>query len=86
MASISKSESQNIPIDRNFVVTMDKIGEVATSLTLPSGLVLPNRLVKAAMAEQLAKNGQASSELVKVYEKWGEGGWGAIMTGKQLWR
>jgi 2,4-dienoyl-CoA reductase-like NADH-dependent reductase (Old Yellow Enzyme family) len=84
MASISKSESQNIPIDRNFVVTMDKIGEVATSLTLPSGLVLPNRLVKAAMAEQLAKNGQASSELVKVYEKWGQGGWGAIMTGEQL--
>jgi 2,4-dienoyl-CoA reductase-like NADH-dependent reductase (Old Yellow Enzyme family) len=65
---------------------MDRIGEVATSLTLPSGLVLPNRLVKAAMAEQLAKNGQASSELVKVYEKWGQGGWGAIMTGKQLWR
>jgi len=63
---------------------MNKIGEVATSLTLPSGLVLPNRLVKAAMAEQLAKNGQASSELVSVYEKWGQGGWGAIMTGKQL--
>ncbi|KAI4756835.1 NADPH dehydrogenase [Aureobasidium sp. EXF-3400] len=38
------------------------------------------------MAEQLAKNGQASSELVKVYEKWGQGGWGAIMTGKQLQR
>jgi 2,4-dienoyl-CoA reductase-like NADH-dependent reductase (Old Yellow Enzyme family) len=62
------------------------IGEVATPLTLPSGLVLPNRLVKAAMAEQLAKNGQASSDLVRVYEKWGEGGWGAIMTGKQLQR
>jgi 2,4-dienoyl-CoA reductase-like NADH-dependent reductase (Old Yellow Enzyme family) len=63
---------------------MNNIGQVATPLTLPSGLVLPNRLVKAAMAEQLAKNGQASSDLVKVYEKWGEGGWGAIMTGKQL--
>jgi 2,4-dienoyl-CoA reductase-like NADH-dependent reductase (Old Yellow Enzyme family) len=65
---------------------MNNIGEVAKSLTLPSGLVLPNRLVKAAMAEQLAKNGQASSDLVKVYEKWGEGGWGAIMTGRQLQR
>ena len=65
---------------------MNNIGEVATSLTLPSGLVLPNRLVKAAMAEHLAKNGQASSELVKVYEKWGQGGWGAVMTGKRLRR
>ncbi|KAI4854961.1 NADPH dehydrogenase, partial [Aureobasidium sp. EXF-8846] len=36
------------------------------------------------MAEQLAKNGQASSDLVKVYEKWGEGGWGAIMTGNVM--
>jgi len=63
---------------------MNQIGEVATPLTLPSGLVLPNRLVKAAMAEQLAKNGQASSDLVQVYEKWGQGGWGAIMTGKSL--
>ncbi|KAI5276108.1 NADPH dehydrogenase [Aureobasidium subglaciale] len=63
---------------------MNTLGEVATSLTLPSGLVLPNRLVKAAMAERLANNGQAKSELITVYETWGQGGWGAIMTGKQL--
>lgn len=59
------------------------VGEVAAPLTLPSGLVLPNRLVKAAMAEQLAKNGQVSDRLERVYEQWGRGGWGAIMTGKQ---
>ncbi|THW38244.1 NADPH dehydrogenase [Aureobasidium pullulans] len=63
---------------------MSEIGEVATSLTLPSGLVLPNRLVKAAMAESLAKNGRAGPELVKVYEKWGQGEWGAIMTGNVM--
>lgn len=63
---------------------MIEVGEVAAPLTLPSGLVLPNRLVKAAMAEQLAKNGQVSDKLERVYEKWGQGGWGVIMTGKQL--
>ena len=86
MASVLQTKSLHTSIDHISAVTMNQIGEVATSLTLPSGLVLPNRLVKAAMAEQLAKNGQASSELVKVYEKWGQGGWGAIMTGKQLQR
>lgn len=85
MASVLETETLHTSIDHISAV-MNQIGEVATSLTLPSGLVLPNRLVKAAMAEQLAKNGQASSELVKVHEKWGQGGWGAIMTGKQLQR
>lgn len=71
-----------IDIVNNTSNIMSEIGEVATSLILPSGLVLPNRLVKAAMAESLAKNGRAGPELVKVYEKWGQGEWGAIMTGR----
>ncbi|KAH0355974.1 FMN-linked oxidoreductase, partial [Aureobasidium melanogenum] len=64
---------------------MTEVGEVAERLTLPSGLVLQNRLVKAAMAEKLAKNGQVSEQLEKPYHLWGRGGWGAIMTGKHLW-
>ncbi|KAK6002551.1 hypothetical protein QM012_001301 [Aureobasidium pullulans] len=36
------------------------------------------------MAEQLAKNGQVSGKLEKVYEKWGHGNWGAIMTGNVM--
>lgn len=63
---------------------MTEVGEVAERLTLPSGLVLQNRLVKAAMAEKLAKNGQVSEQLEKPYQQWGRGEWGAIMTGKHL--
>ncbi|KAH0337033.1 FMN-linked oxidoreductase, partial [Aureobasidium melanogenum] len=63
---------------------MTEVGEVAERLTLPSGLVLQNRLVKAAMAEKLAKNGQVSEQLEKPYQQWGRGGWGAIMTGNVM--
>ncbi|KAL2848813.1 hypothetical protein BJY01DRAFT_211370 [Aspergillus pseudoustus] len=49
---------------------------------LPSGLVFPNRLVKAAMAEMLAGFWNTpTSSLLKVYEQWGKGNWGGILTG-----
>jgi 2,4-dienoyl-CoA reductase-like NADH-dependent reductase (Old Yellow Enzyme family) len=64
---------------------MIEVGQVAERLTLPSGLVLQNRLVKAAMAEKLAKNGQVTEQLEIPYQHWGRGGWGAIMTGKHLY-
>ncbi|KAK2764347.1 hypothetical protein FQN54_009040 [Arachnomyces sp. PD_36] len=51
-------------------------------VTLPSGLVLPNRLFKAAMAENMADStGLPGSRLFEAYDQWSEGGWGALLTG-----
>jgi len=56
--------------------------EIAKPITLKSGLTLPNRLVKAAMAENMAPGNHLPSEkLLKVYEKWAAGGWGMVLTG-----
>ncbi|EGR52420.1 uncharacterized protein TRIREDRAFT_53868 [Trichoderma reesei QM6a] len=51
-------------------------------ITLPCGLRLPNRMVKAAMAENCADDDYLPGEnILKLYEMWAEGGWGAILTG-----
>lgn len=55
---------------------------VAEAITLPSGLSLNNRLIKAAMAEGMAVNGQPSDELINAYAEWAPGGWGALITGR----
>lgn len=55
--------------------------EIASSLTLPSGLVLPNRLVKAAMAESMAQGGLPGPDMRAAYGHWANGGWGMVLTG-----
>ncbi|KAJ5571714.1 hypothetical protein N7535_005374 [Penicillium sp. DV-2018c] len=54
---------------------------LAEPVKLPCGLVLPNRLSKAAMAELMAKTNQPTSTLNSAYEQWSDGGWGSILTG-----
>ena len=47
--------------------------ELAKPITLKCGLTLPNRLAKAAMAEnQGDKDGLAPESLLAVYERWAE--------------
>lgn len=59
--------------------------QIAQPLTLKCGLTLPNRLVKAAMAEWLADSHHLPSErLAALYKHWSEGGWGMIITGTCL--
>lgn len=58
--------------------------EISKPFTLPSGLVLPNRLVKAAMAESMA--GPATDYLPndamnRSYKTWADAGWGLVLTG-----
>lgn len=58
--------------------------EISKPITLPSGLVLPNRLVKAAMAEAMA--GPATDYLPndamnQSYTAWADAGWGMVLTG-----
>ncbi|TDZ18632.1 NADH-dependent flavin oxidoreductase nadA [Colletotrichum orbiculare MAFF 240422] len=57
-----------------------------------SGRTAPSRFLKAAMSEQLsswdatnlAKRGVPSHELIEVYRKWGEGGFGVVLTGNVM--
>ncbi|KAJ6444919.1 NADH:flavin oxidoreductase/NADH oxidase [Purpureocillium lavendulum] len=52
-------------------------------LTLPCGLELPNRLVKAATTEQLADcvGLPTSTQFHRLYGAWADGGWGLMLTG-----
>ena len=58
---------------------------VFSSFALPCGLTLKNRIVKAAMEENLAADnflpGQA---LFTLYERWAQGGAGLIITGNVM--
>ncbi|MDJ0839092.1 MAG: NADH:flavin oxidoreductase/NADH oxidase family protein [Acidobacteriota bacterium] len=55
---------------------------IAEPLTLPCGVVVPNRLAKAAMTEGLADaRNYATPELARVYERWSLGGAGILLTG-----
>ena len=54
-------------------------------LTLPCGAVLPNRIAKAGMTEQLARrDGEPSPRLVTLYRRWAEGGAGLLITGNAI--
>ncbi|GKT66373.1 NADPH dehydrogenase [Colletotrichum tofieldiae] len=55
---------------------------IAKPLTLKCGLTLPNRLTKAAMAENWADSeGLPTEALYGPYGEWADGGWGLVMTG-----
>lgn len=58
---------------------------IKTPLTLPSGVVLPNRLVKAAMTERLANaRNEVTDRHIRLYKAWGDGGIGLQITGNVL--
>jgi 2,4-dienoyl-CoA reductase-like NADH-dependent reductase (Old Yellow Enzyme family) len=58
---------------------------IADSLTLPCGAVLPNRLAKSALSEQLGdREAGPSDRLVRLYERWGTGGSGLLATGNVM--
>jgi 2,4-dienoyl-CoA reductase-like NADH-dependent reductase (Old Yellow Enzyme family) len=44
-------------------------------LTLPNGAIVPNRIAKAAMEENMADTDQApSDQLLRLYQAWAGGG------------
>jgi 2,4-dienoyl-CoA reductase-like NADH-dependent reductase (Old Yellow Enzyme family) len=54
-------------------------------LQLASGLILQNRLAKASTSERLAsREGGPSEGLVTLYERWGAGGAGLLLTGNVI--
>ncbi len=55
------------------------------ALTLPCGLVLPNRIAKAALSEFMAdSDGVPSDNMITLYRRWGEGGAGLLITGNVM--
>jgi 2,4-dienoyl-CoA reductase-like NADH-dependent reductase (Old Yellow Enzyme family) len=55
------------------------------SFTLPCGSVLPNRICKSAMSENMAdKNHAPSEKLIKLYEVWAKSGAGLLVTGNVM--
>jgi 2,4-dienoyl-CoA reductase-like NADH-dependent reductase (Old Yellow Enzyme family) len=54
-------------------------------LSLPNGSTLPNRLAKAAMEENMADEHHAPSDtLIRLYQRWAEGGAGLLITGNVM--
>lgn len=54
-------------------------------LALPNGAIIPNRIAKAAMEENMADADHApSAELIRLYRAWGTGGAGLIITGNVM--
>jgi 2,4-dienoyl-CoA reductase-like NADH-dependent reductase (Old Yellow Enzyme family) len=59
--------------------------DLFSPLELRSGLVLPNRIAKAAMEEGLAGQGQLPDQrLPALYRRWGAGGAGLLITGNVM--
>lgn len=54
------------------------------SITLPSGLVLQNRIAKASTSESLGEHGDPNARLERLYRAWSEGGAGLILTGNAM--
>ncbi|NMP30849.1 NADH:flavin oxidoreductase/NADH oxidase family protein [Thalassotalea sp. M1531] len=58
---------------------------VFSPLTLASSVTVKNRLVKAAMEENMATDNQLpSTELMRLYHTWAQGGVGLIITGNVM--
>lgn len=54
-------------------------------LTLPNGAVVPNRIAKAAMEENMCDANHAPSKaLLRLYQAWAEGGAGLLLTGNVM--
>jgi len=59
--------------------------ELKQPFTLPCGVVVPNRLCKAAMTEGVATSKlQATQRHATLYKRWAEGGAGILITGNVL--
>lgn len=79
------SQSASLTIKRESAHTMaSKMDlQIAKPLTLPSGLALSNRLVNAAMTEQMAdpRTFLPTPAMNAAYAAWADGGWGMVLTG-----
>lgn len=65
--------------------TSTPVDALASSLVLPRGRVLRNRIMRSALSEGLSDRSHGPSpRLVRLYERWGAGGYGLIVTGNVM--
>ncbi len=63
----------------------EPVSPLFAPLTLPNGAVLPNRLAKAAMEENMADDEQLpGADLRRLYAAWSKGGVGLILSGNVM--
>ncbi|MCW0192773.1 NADH:flavin oxidoreductase/NADH oxidase family protein [Rhodococcus erythropolis] len=61
------------------------VSPIFEPFTLASGATLPNRIVKAAMEENMAAAGQLPGKaMFELYRRWSQGGVGTIITGNVM--
>jgi 2,4-dienoyl-CoA reductase-like NADH-dependent reductase (Old Yellow Enzyme family) len=66
-------------------VSLSPAQVLAQSFTLPNGTVVKNRIVKSAMSESLATyDNHVTPALVRLYERWADGGTGLLITGNVM--
>lgn len=66
-------------------VAPESLDALARSLTLPCGVVLSNRIAKAAMTEQMAELDNSPNEaLMRLYARWAGSGAGLLITGNVM--
>lgn len=64
---------------------MAVVDQIAKKLMLPCGVVIKNRIAKAALSEGLCDGtNKANDRLVTLYKRWGEGGAGLLITGNVM--
>src|SRR5947209_2471424 len=67
------------------ITTYNAAGVLDTPLALPGGTTIKNRLVKAAMSEQLSsRTGAPTQALERLYARWARGGAGMLITGNVM--
>lgn len=65
--------------------TLTAAATLAQPLRLPCGAVLPNRLAKAALSEQLGdRQNRPTDDLTRLYARWAAGGAGLLLTGNVM--
>ncbi|SDK11074.1 NADH:flavin oxidoreductase/NADH oxidase family protein [Microbulbifer yueqingensis] len=57
---------------------------LATPVTLPNGLLLPNRFAKSAMEEELGRLGAPTDAHINLYHNWSSGNPGLLVTGNVM--
>lgn len=64
---------------------MSDLQQLKAPFTLPCGAVLKNRFCKSALSENMAdKGGKPSQKILQLYERWGAGGAGLIISGNVM--
>ena len=64
---------------------LNSIAILRQPFTLPCGVTVPNRIVKSAMSENNADKGNGPSQnILQLYERWGHGGAGILITGNVM--